>query len=65
MSDDPRGHDDGDMFVGSDAERAAALDFQFKVFLDDLAATEGYEIDGLIAGCRRAAQYLEGIKRRA
>jgi hypothetical protein len=68
MSDDPRGHDDGDVFVGTTAERDDALDFQFKAFLDDLAVTEGYSpIPELLAGCHRAIRYLrsisDGIKR--
>ncbi len=60
MSDggDPRGHDDGDVFSGGLAERADALDFQFKAFLDSLANEEGYSIEALAGGCRRAIQYL-------
>ncbi len=66
MSDDPRGHDDGDLIVGSPEDnptaRDDALDFQFKGFLGSIAAEGGHSPDNLIAGCRRAIDWLRECK---
>jgi hypothetical protein len=42
MSDDPRGHDDGDVFVGSAEERASVLRVQLKITILMLAEEMGY-----------------------
>jgi len=58
MTDDPRGHDDGDIFAGPADERDAALDRQLNAFLVSIAQDEGYSAEALIAGLRRAIAML-------
>ena len=58
MTDDPRGHDDGDVFAGPADERAAALDRQLNGFLLSIAQDEGYSAEALTAGLRRAIARL-------
>ena len=59
MAGDPRGHDDGDIFVSS-KDRAEALYVQLEAFLLDLHTTEGATADELISLCRRAALAMRG-----
>jgi len=53
MTDDPRGHDDGDIIAGPADERDAALDLQLNAVLLSLAQDEGYSAEALTAGLRR------------
>jgi hypothetical protein len=60
--DDPRGHDDGDVFSGDPEERAKWLDAQIASFFADyLAAELGYAGDELADACARAEKLLRTV----
>ncbi len=57
--DDPRGHDDGDIFAGDPEERRRWLDAQINsFFVDYLAGELGYNGDELAEACKRAEKLL-------
>jgi hypothetical protein len=62
MSDDPRGHDDGDLAVGGAGERNDALDFMFRAFLTSIAGEGVYGGEDLAKACDRMARELRGRK---
>lgn len=58
---DPRGHDDGDVPVGSDVERRDALDLQFRAFLTSIADEQLYCAEDLARACDRMARELRRV----
>lgn len=59
MSDDPRGHDDGDIIVGAE-ERERWLLALLESFLLDLSQTGGYSFDELTKACQTVAGLRRG-----
>lgn len=64
ISDDPRGHDDGDQPAGSDEDRERSLDLMFGAFLLSIAEEGMYGADDLADACDRAARILRRGKLR-
>jgi hypothetical protein len=58
MVDNPRGHENGDVAIGSDADRSDALDFQFRAFLTSISEEGMHSADDLAAACDRMAWEL-------
>lgn len=59
VSDDSRGHDDGDISTGAESDREAALDIQVNAFFLDLAATSMYSPEELAEAAMRTYRRLK------
>jgi hypothetical protein len=61
VSDDPRGHDDGDIVVALE-ERQRWLNALIDAYIIDLNQTQGYSHDELVAAVAHAAALLRQRK---